>query len=234
MFIVKTLIVDLGILTWLSTTVFIALRKVEDVNLENHKMTMELCRSNWQLKIDRNEKYVIFHSSTLALSRVFSRIRRCDPLRLSIRKSSSLIPGGDERIIICIIYLFRYTVIKIHTKKWTHFFKGTVPWGPCPAPFLASVTLHVTMLYAEISSIMLQNHINYIDCQVTGCLPARLHYRVVVPLQRKAIDSLGALDIYVFHQALILHMINIFAGYLQICSILLIFANDRCDRLLSQ
>lgn len=43
----------------------------------------------------------------------------------------------------------------------THFFKGTVPWGPCPAPFLASVTRQATILYAESSSTMLHNYVNY-------------------------------------------------------------------------
>lgn len=42
----------------------------------------------------------------------------------------------------------------------THFFKGTVPWGPCPAPFLASVTRQATILYAESSSTMLHNYVN--------------------------------------------------------------------------
>lgn len=54
----------------------------------------------------------------------------------------------------------------------THFFKGTVPWGPCPAPFLASVTRQATMLYAESSSTMLHNYVNHDVFRFTGARPA--------------------------------------------------------------
>lgn len=59
----------------------------------------------------------------------------------------------------------------------THFFKGTVPWGPCPAPFLASVTRQATILYAESSSTMLHNYVNnkYSDSQVHArCLRCQI------------------------------------------------------------
>lgn len=53
----------------------------------------------------------------------------------------------------------------------THFFKGTVPWGPCPAPLRASVTRQATILYAESSSIMLQNYVKNKHAQISGaCL----------------------------------------------------------------
>jgi len=60
----------------------------------------------------------------------------------------------------------------------THFFKGTVPWGPCPAPFLASVTRQATILYAESSSTMLHNYVNdeYSGSQVHAW---RLRCRIV-------------------------------------------------------
>jgi len=60
----------------------------------------------------------------------------------------------------------------------THFFKGTVPWGPCPAPFLASVTRQATILYAESSSTMLHNYVNEWMFRFTGaCLASALPNR---------------------------------------------------------
>jgi hypothetical protein len=56
----------------------------------------------------------------------------------------------------------------------THFFKGTVPWGPCPAPFRASVTRQVTMLYAESSSTILQNYVKRASQNFPGLGLSRL------------------------------------------------------------
>lgn len=74
----------------------------------------------------------------------------------------------------------------------TYFFKGTVPWGPCPAPFLASVTRQATILYAESSSTMLHNYVNY-DCSDSQVHARRLRYQIVAvslasPGHRMAID----------------------------------------------
>lgn len=60
----------------------------------------------------------------------------------------------------------------------THFFKGTVPWGPCPAPFLASVTRQATILYAESSSTMLHNYVNHL-CSGSQVHARRLRCQIV-------------------------------------------------------
>lgn len=62
--------------------------------------------------------------------------------------------------------------VLVYRKVDTHFFKGTVPWGPCPAPFLASVTRQATILYAESSSTMLHNYVNQEFVQFHRCMPS--------------------------------------------------------------
>lgn len=72
----------------------------------------------------------------------------------------------------------------------THFFKGTVPWGPCPAPFLASVTRQATILYAESSSTMLQDYVKWVSSSGwPGCLPSSCVTRSFFPLSFSTKDD---------------------------------------------
>lgn len=75
----------------------------------------------------------------------------------------------------------------------THFFKGTVPWGPCPAPFLASVTRQATILYAESSSTMLHNYVKHECVQFTGACPAP-----ALPDRSRLFDQFWALNANAF------------------------------------
>lgn len=91
--------------------------------------------------------------------------------------------------VICFFFFFEGGGSKV-SEMDTHFFKGTVPWGPCPAPFLASVTRQATILYAESSSTMLQDYVKWVSSSGwPGCLPSSCVTRSFFPLSFSTKDD---------------------------------------------